>query len=506
MAGYRVYQSGSLIGSTALTNYANTGLTANVQYCYTVAAYDNAGNVSAQTVQVCAVTQDTSSSSQPWSKRFGSTAGDSGQAVAFDANGNMYATGNFQGTTNFGCGAVSSNGASYSDVFLAKYSSDGSCLWSKRLGGLYGDRGTGVTVDISNNVIVAGIVDGYVSGTTVDFGGGPVAIYRDPNIFVAKYAADGTYQWAKTFGSSSGGSQNQPNAVAVNASGEVAVTGSFQNTINFGGGAITANGVPSIFVVKLAATGAHLWSKGMGSTGPDYGRGVAFDPSGNVVVTGSFNYGSPGPDSVNFGCGAMTSVGGDDIFVVKYAPSGSCLWSRQFGDSYQQNAQAVATDASGNILLTGAFFGTLNFGGSNLVNTNFMFPDILIAKLNASGGHIWSKGIGSTSSDQGVGIAVDSSGNAVVAGFFLGTVEFGGGPLAAGWGVTTFVARYASANGAYQSARAFPGTDSNRANGVAVDRNGNVGVAGYFGGTVDFGQGGLTSAGGLDGFLLKLAP
>jgi hypothetical protein len=293
----------------------------------------------------------------------------------------------------------------------------------------------------------------------------------------------------------------------VDASGNVAVTGSFQNSIDFGGGPITASGTsPSIFVVKLSATGAHLWSKGMGGTGADYGRGIAFDPSGNVVVTGSFNYGQPGPDAVNFGCGAMTSVGGDDIFVVKYAAGGSCLWSRQFGDSYQQGAQAVATDASGNILLTGAYYGTLNLGGSNLVNTNFMYSDIFVAKLNSSGGHIWSKSIGNTSSDQGAGIAVDASGNAVITGYFLGTVDFGGGSLTAGWGLTTFVARYAAANGAYQSARVFPGNDSNQGNGVAVDRNGNVGVAGYLGGTVNFGQGGLTSAGGYDGFLLKLAP
>src|SRR4030095_16523283 len=103
------------------------------------------------------------------------------------------------------------------------------------------------------------------------------------------------------FGSSSGGTKNQPYAVAVDASGNVAVTGSFQNSIDFGGGPITASGTsPSIFVVKLSATGAHLWSKGMGGTGADYGRGIAFDPSGNVVVTGSFNYGQPGPDVVNF--------------------------------------------------------------------------------------------------------------------------------------------------------------------------------------------------------------
>ena len=80
---------------------------------------------------------------------------------------------------NFGCGTLSSNGATYSDAFLVKYSASGGCLWSKRLGGRYRDKGFGVAVDANNNVLVTGVVDGYFTGTMVDFGGGPVTMQRD---------------------------------------------------------------------------------------------------------------------------------------------------------------------------------------------------------------------------------------------------------------------------------------------------------------------------------------
>ena len=492
LAGYRVYQSGTLVGSTAATTttYSSTGLAASTQYCYTVAAYDNTGNVSGQSTQACATTQGTSS--QPWSKGLGSTTNDAGQAVAFDSSGNMYVTGYFQGTVNFGGGSLTSNGSSYPDIFLAKYSSTGAHLWSKRFGDVFDDSGYGVAVDSNDNVVVTG----YFAGTT-DFGGGQVVGQRGYNIFVAKYAADGTYQWAKTFGSPSGGS-NIANAVAVDANGNVAITGSFQNSIDFGGGPITANGFSvDTFVVKLSASGAHLWSKGLSGSEQDYGRGISFDSSGNVVVTGSFEA------TVDFGCGSLTSAGGDDIFVAKYSSTGGCVWLKRFGSSSQDFAAAIAADSSGNIVLTGNYKGTIDFGGGSLTSGP-TYPDIFVAKLSATGSQLWSKSFGSTSSDKGQGVAVDSSSNVILTGYFNGTVDFGGGPLTS-FGLSTFVAKY-SASGAHQWSKVFAGTNSNLGNGVATDRNGNVGVTGWFQGTVDFGQGSLSNAGGLEAFVAELAP
>src|SRR5207249_11067207 len=143
----------------------------------------------------------------------------------------------------------------------------------------------------------------------------------------------------------------------------------FQTSINFGGGTLTGNGsVQDVFVVKLAADGTYQWSKGFGGSFIDMGRGIGFDLSGNAVVVGNFWY------TIDVGCGTLTSIGGDEIFVVKYSPSGGCLWAKRFGDSADQEAMSVAVDFAGNIAITGSFKGTLNFGGSDLVDTYFVQP------------------------------------------------------------------------------------------------------------------------------------
>ena len=163
----------------------------------------------------------------------------------------------------------------------------------------------------------------------------------------------------------------------------------------------------------------------------------------------------------------------------------------------------MAADFAGNIAITGPFKGTLNFGGSDLVNTYFVQPDIYVAELNASGGHVWSKSFGTLNSDQGRAVAVDTSGNVVITGYFLGTIDFGGGPITSSGGLNTFVAKY-SAGGAHLWSQRFTG--SNQSWGVATDRDGNVCVTGYFQGSMTTDQGSLSAVGGLDGFLYKRAP
>jgi hypothetical protein len=269
--------------------------------------------------------------------------------------------------------------------------------------------------------------------------------------------------------------------------------------VDFGGGALTSvSGSYDIFVAKFSgASGAHLWSKQFGGTYDDGGLGIAVDGSGNVLVTGYF-YGN-----VDFGGGELTSGGGYDIFVAKFSGvDGAHMWSKRFGATSYDHGNGIAVDASGNVLVTGFFNGTVDFGGGSLVSAGV--DDIFVAKFSGvNGAHVWSKRFGATWYDNGNGIGVDASGNVLVTGFFYGTVNFGGGPLASAGSYDVFVAKFSGASGAHLWSKRFGDYSDDAGLGIAVDGSGNVLVTGYFYGNVDFGSGPLPNGGGDDIFVAK---
>jgi hypothetical protein len=155
----------------------------------------------------------------------------------------------------------------------------------------------------------------------------------------------------------------------------VLVTGSFRLTVYFDAGGLTSAGGSDIFVAKFSGVdGAHLWSKRFGSTSDDLGSGIAADGSGNVLVTGYFQ------GTVDFGGGPLPNAGGAEIFVGKYSGvDGAYLWSKWFGSTENDVGCKIATDASGNPLVTGYFRGTADFGGEVL--TSVGYDDIFVLKL-----------------------------------------------------------------------------------------------------------------------------
>ena len=378
-----------------------------------------------------------------WSKRVGSVGLDQGFGVAIDQSANcdglggtncVIVAGTFGYTMDFdpGPGIAQLTTAGAADAFVAKYSSTGTYIWAKRIGGsnsVTNDALAGVAVDESANCDGAGGTGCILAiGSFYDraeFDGlelaGPAGVMTP---FVAKLSSRGSRVWFKTFANTNEGFGR---AVAVSAAGNVAITGSFKGNMNFGNGTKSSFGSDDVFVAVLrGADGSGIWSNRYGSGGQDVGYGIAFDRAGNVVVTGSFSSTSGG---MSFG-GATWSANGADIFIAALDGNGAHRWSRRCTGTYTMTRQgsSIATDDDGNVLVAGHFYGGLNCGTDTATVTAAGYADILTAKFNANGAALWMDRYGRMGcADTGTGIAVDPSGDHVVAtGLFQGQVDIDG--------------------------------------------------------------------------------
>lgn len=421
-----------------------------------------------------------------WAKRFGNVIDQEARSIAVDTIGNVFLTGYVNGSIDFGSGPLDGG---VGDAWVAKLEPGGSHLWSKRFVGASAQAGQGIATDGAGNVFVTG----YFNGDG-DFGSGVLVSAGNADAFIAKLGVDGAPLWSKSFG---GAGDDASQGLAVDSAGNVVVTGHFNGSVDFGGGALTSAGNSDIFVVKLGADGTHLWSKRFGDPSYQSGQGVAVDSAGNVLITGFFN------GAIDFGGGPLASAGNKDVFVAKLDPGGAHVWSKRFGDADVQYGQSLAVDDAGNVIITGTFSGTIDFGGSSFVGAGT--GDIFLAKLDSNGAHMWSKRFGDADAQDGASVAVDIAGNVLLTGTFAGTVDFGGGPLAS-LGVSDMFLAKLDADGAHLWSKRFGKGNDDDGVGVAVDVGGNALIAGYSDGLIDFGGGSLPNAGGRDVVVAKFSP
>ena len=258
-----------------------------------------------------------------------------------------------------------------------------------------------------------------------------------------------------------------------------------------------------MFIASFTSVGKHRWSKGFGDISSDYGYAVDVDSAGNVYVTGYY-YGSSSSSypGVNFGGGTIKSKGSYDIFLASFTSTGKHRWSKGFGNTSSDYGYGVAVDAAGNSYITGYFYNSVNFGGSAVYSKGS--GDIFLASFNTSGTHRWSKGFGDYSSDYGYGIAVDSSANVYITGYFYGYssssykgINFGGSTLKSkGYG-DVYLASFTT-GGSHRWSKNWGSTSYDYGYDVATDKSGNVYLtgAGYSG--LNFGGGTLKNNGSYD--------
>jgi hypothetical protein len=300
--------------------------------------------------------------------------------------------------------------------------------------------------------------------------------------------------WSRRFGKAEG------HAVAVDPEGNPIIVGRFSGSVSFGGDTLWSSGGFDAFVAKLdGSSGEHLWSMRLGGGEDQTAWGVGVDAQGNVIVVGEFL----GEMSVGGG-NTLSSAGGNDIFVAKYdGQDGAHLWSKRFGDGADQIARSVAVGPSGDLVVTGSFAGSVDFGTGSLTSGGSF--DLFVAKLDAQGNGMYAVRHGDGEEQNGRAVALEAAGGAVVTGDFRGAMDLGVTNIASTGGFDAFVLRLDPA-GKPVYARGYGSKNHpQRGYAVAVNPAGNALVSGLVRGDVDFGGGSL-SAQNLDVFLLELDP
>lgn len=218
------------------------------------------------------------------------------------------------------------------------------------------------------------------------------------------------------------------------------------------------------------------------------------------MVGGSFSA------TATFGPTKLTSRGGTDAMLIKLAPSGDLEWIKQFGGRYNDTILRLAVDAQGSVFVQGQFRDKASWGGAELVAGGGADNDVVLAKYDSNGEHVWSQRFGNAFDDVAGGVAVDPSGAVTMVGAFDKSVSFGPGDDHHSLGESDiFIARFTGA-GKLEWARTFGGERADIAYGVAVDAAGNSVTTGWFERMVDFGKGHLLTAknNNKDVFAIKL--
>jgi len=303
-----------------------------------------------------------------WTKHFGGSGDESGNAIGCDIAGNILLSGYFQSSL-FALVVDTLFNSGNDDVFLAKLNNSGNVMWAKGISGSLNDRANSLTTDASANIFITGYFfsSPFISeNDTINSSG-------SNDVFLAKFDAMGNSLWLKA----SGGSFNDSgDGISTDSFGNVIlVSTSNSNTFSAGNYTMTNTGGFDVFVVKYDNSGNELWADVQGGIFDEKAYVVRSDASGNIFITGHFH--SP---NIILGTDTFMNEGIGDIFLLNYSSNGNIQWAEQIGGSADDGSSGLALDVFGNIFLSGYFISPSVSCGTVTLN-NSGAEDLLLAKL-----------------------------------------------------------------------------------------------------------------------------
>jgi hypothetical protein len=287
-----------------------------------------------------------------WAKNFGGPSSEDGLSIAVDKFGNVYTCGKFEDSTDFnpGTGKYFLKCKGVDDAFISKLDASGNFVWAKNLGAGWRSEASRIALDTSDNLYISGI---YHDSIDCDFGTKKFMIVSkgSSDVFVLKMDAQANFIWAKSIG---GTSADYLTGMALNASGNIFLTGLYQDYIDVDPGPknyyLAHKGNQDIFLVQLNNKGEFAGALSIGNKDYERATDIDLDKVGNIYLTGEFRGKTdfdPGIDT--FFCTAA----GWDLFVLKLDSSGQFVWEFTIGGSKYEHGAAITLDEAGNIYATG---------------------------------------------------------------------------------------------------------------------------------------------------------
>lgn len=344
-----------------------------------------------------------------WAVTSGDKGDDHATSCVTDKEGNIYVVGWFESKIlKFGNTTLANKTEKGSDMYVAKFSPNGECIWAKNAGGEggNGDYST-ITLDKNNNVIISGI-----AGVVMDFGYGIKFTNEKGGMYIAKFTNDGQLLWAK-----SPNGKGEAQGVSTDSNGNVYVGGFFISTISFDETTLNSYSKESgdAFVIKYSLEGKGLWARTFGGDGGEIAS-CETDPFGNVYLAGLFFSKTIIAENTT-----LINNGLINSFITKYDNNGKLLWAKSAGGN---NGEAPATatrefyaDDNGNAFCTGSNWSEFTFAGKS-IKTVAGSEDIFLLKYDKDGNEIWGVDYGGSGRNAGRGITTDKNGNIFLTGSF----------------------------------------------------------------------------------------
>lgn len=347
----------------------------------------------------------TSNGEQLWMRLISGPSEDLARGVTTDHLGNIFVTGHFTDSAYFSITAtdtIKMVSAGKQDVFIAKYTPDGTIIWVRNAGGSEDDTGTDIAWHQDGKLLISGGFEGRATFANVSM----LSIGLS-DAFLLAMDGDGGSLWVKRGG---GPAHDVAASVAFDkVSGHIYIAGDFFETALFGTTTLQATGSSDMFLAKYNLQGDLLWANTNGSTNLDVASTVGCDWQGNVFVAGHYQ------GVTQFGDVFSASLGYNDVFVAKFNGDGALQWLRSMGGTDLETCQGMAVDWDGTTYITGMFDTRLISSQDTLEGNGY---DIFIACLEPSGHTRYLKSAGGTSADIPMGICLGQGQSLFITGFF----------------------------------------------------------------------------------------